>query len=68
MTTQTPPSLDPAAIEAFHAILRQHAEAIVAAFRAAVLAAFPPQCIDADGNLCPNWQDILANPLDPPRG
>jgi len=51
------------AVEQFQRSLITQAEALVAAWRAAL-----PQCFDADGNLLDNWQDILANPLDPPRG
>lgn len=59
-------ALTAAALEAvaqFQCSLIAQAEALVAAWRAAL-----PQCLDADGNLLENWQDILANPLDPPRG
>ena len=51
------------AVEQFQRSLITQAEALVVAFRAAL-----PNCFDADGNLLDNWQDILANPLDPPRG
>lgn len=43
--------------------IHNQAESLVATLRAAL-----PQCFDANGNLLDNWQDILANPLDPPRG
>lgn len=47
----------------FERSIIDQAEAIVAAWRAAF-----PQCVDADGNFLENWEDILADPLDPPRG
>jgi hypothetical protein len=59
-------ALTTALIDAFAQFQRNiiaQAEALVAAWRAAL-----PQCFDADGNLLDNWEDILANPLDPPRG
>lgn len=51
------------AVAQFQRSLIAQVEALVAAWRAAL-----PQCFDADGNLLDNWQDILANPLDPLRG
>lgn len=51
------------AVEQFQRSFIAQADALVVAFRAAL-----PNCFDADGNLLDNWQDILANPLDPPRG
>jgi hypothetical protein len=71
MDTHPPPTDTDAmlaAIEAIGKLVIDQGEAIVAAFRVAAASAFPPQCIDADGNLCDNWLDILADPLDPPRG
>lgn len=55
------------AVEQFQRSIIDQAESLVAAWRAA-LQEIMPQCLDADGNLLDNWQDILANPLDPPRG
>ena len=63
-------ALTTALINAFAQFQRNiiaQAEAIVAAWRAALQETMP-QCLDADGNLLDNWQDILDNPLDPPRG
>lgn len=51
------------AFEQFQRSIIDQADALVVAFRTAL-----PQCFDADGNLLDNWEDILANPLDPPRG
>jgi len=67
------PHLEAAAtclLEAFAQFERSiidQAESLVTAWRAA-LQEIMPQCLDADGNLLENWQDILADPLDPPRG
>lgn len=70
MDTNQPQPIDAAvaaaildAVEQFQRSIIDQAEALVEALRAAL-----PQCFDADGNLLDNWQDILANPLDPPRG
>ena len=55
------------AVEQFQRSIIDQAEALVVAWRAALQATMP-QCLDVDGNLLENWRDILANPLDPPRG
>lgn len=70
MDTQPIDATATALIDAFAQFQRSiitQAEAIVAAWRAALQETMP-QCLDADGNLLDNWQDILDNPLDPPRG
>ena len=59
-----------ALIDAFAQFQRSiidQAESLVTAWRAA-LQEIMPQCFDANGNMLDNWEDILANPLDPPRG
>ncbi len=63
-------ALTTALIDAFAQFQRNiiaQAEALVAAWRAALQETMP-QCFDANGNLLDNWEDILATPLDPPRG
>ncbi len=66
MDTQPIDATATALIDAFAQFQRNiidQAESLVAAWRAAL-----PQCFDANGNMLDNWEDILANPLDPPRG
>lgn len=69
MNTNHQPQLDALAAAVINAAeqlqrsLITQAEALVAVWRVVL-----PQCFDAEGNLLDNWQDILANPLDPPRG
>lgn len=55
------------AVSQFQPSVIAQAESLVAAWRAALQATMP-QCFDANGNMLDNWEDILANPLDPPRG